>query len=179
MQTGNGIFWLEVGGTLGAFLSGPVSDYVFGGRRLPLVWAPMLVPALVVAALDPAASAGAGTWAIVLLYSLMFTLGFALYMPTTINGLIVVEVTDPRVLGTANGVIGFLSYFGAALGGSPLQTAVATYGWSTGFYTTLAGVAALASVLALSATLCGPPSGGAASATSAVNNAGTAKAKVD
>lgn len=131
---------MELGGVAGTFGAGLVSDLA-GGRRVAVTIAYLVVLAGAVAALAalPAGSAAVDAAAVALV-------GCAVNGPQMMIGLIGAEVTDPRVMATAAGLIGCISYAGAAAAGFPLSALVAARGWGA-FFAALVAASAGAAVL--------------------------------
>ncbi|GJD07140.1 Probable hexose phosphate transport protein [Galdieria sulphuraria] len=59
--------------------------------------------------------------------------GFFLSGPTCLIGLIGAEQSDRRTVATATGLLGYISYLGAAMAGFPVTLAVRTFGWISYF----------------------------------------------
>lgn len=118
---------MEVGGIAGTFSAGVVSD-LFGGRRV-LVTILYLIGMM---------SAVASLWALPHTWSsldfvLFAAVGFMINGPQMMIGLIGAEVCDRRVVATATGFLGWISYLGAAASGLPLSVVIGAGGWSAFF----------------------------------------------
>lgn len=131
----NRVSCMEIGGILGTFSAGIVSDMT-GGRRvivtliyLSLVIAALCVTWYIIPAGAPAAAAFAAFAAI----------GFAINGPQMMIGLIGAEACDRRVVATATGVLGWISYMGAAAAGFPLSVVIRKGGWAAYFIMLLVG----------------------------------------
>jgi MFS transporter, OPA family, sugar phosphate sensor protein UhpC len=59
-----------------------------------------------------------------------------------------VQVVRPDAVGAAQGLLGWISYMGAACAGAPLALAVQKYGWNI-YFTTMVAAAVVMSVLVL------------------------------
>ena len=57
-------------------------------------------------------------------------IGFFIYGPQMLIGLIGAEVSHPRAVGTGNGLLGWIAYIGAAFAGEPISLIVKHFGWS-------------------------------------------------
>jgi MFS transporter, OPA family, sugar phosphate sensor protein UhpC len=115
---------MEVGGIVGTFAAGYLSDAV-GGRRVAVTIGFLvgLAASLVAAAMLPATSASLVDIAV---FSLI---GLFLNGPQCLIGLIGAEVCDIRVVATVSGVLGWVSYGGATVSGLPLSLVVRRFGW--------------------------------------------------
>jgi len=56
-------------------------------------------------------------------------IGFFIYGPQMLIGLIGAEVSHPRAVGTGNGLLGWIAYIGAAMAGEPVAHVVKSFGW--------------------------------------------------
>ncbi len=129
----------ELGGVVGTFGAGVISD-VAGGRRVVVTIAYLLALSISLALLGFAPAGSKLVDA-----ALIAVVGFAINGPQMMIGLIGAEVVEPRVLASAAGILGFLSYGGAIVAGYPLSAIVSTFGW-TSFFSVLAVAAVLAAV---------------------------------
>lgn len=144
---------MEIGGVVGNFSAGMVSDALDGRRvAVTIVYLIGLAGSLVLTGLLPQ---GSGPLFDMVAIGL---LGFFINGPQCLLGLIGAEVSDPRVVATANGVLGWISYAGAAASGLPLSLAIRRHGWSSFFIAmTLSSLCAAVILLPMSA-LKGKPS---------------------
>lgn len=133
---------MEVGGILGTFSAGVVSDSA-GGRRVLVTMTYMVgvVLSLIVAWLVP----GGSVWASFAAFSVF---GFMINGPQMMIGLIGAELCDKRVMATASGMLGWISYLGAAASGFPLSVLVRQMGWPAFFASLIVG--SLGAILSLS-----------------------------
>lgn len=133
---------MEVGGILGTFSAGVVSD-AMDGRRVAVTVGYLLglIGALVATWLIPGGKP-------FLDFAVISVLGFMINGPQMMIGLIGAEVSDKRVVATATGVLGWISYLGAAASGFPLSLAIRKFGW-VGFFAALLGSSILALVCLL------------------------------
>lgn len=115
---------MEVGGIVGTFAAGHLSD-AMGGRRVAVTIGFLvgLAASLVAAAMLPATSS---PWLDIAVVSLI---GLFINGPQCLIGLIGAEVCDIRVVATVSGVLGWVSYSGAAASGLPLSLLVRRFGW--------------------------------------------------
>jgi sugar phosphate permease len=79
-----------------------------------------------------------------LLWLTIAALGFCIYGPQMLIGLCGAELVAPASVGASQGVLGLVSYMGAANAGAPLALIVSKYGWEAYFF-----AMAAASVLAV------------------------------
>lgn len=121
---------MEIGGILGTFSAGIVSDKADGRRvAVCIVYLLGLVAGLISMWLMPAGNA-------LLDFVGISIVGFMINGPQMIIGLIGAEVADRRFVATATGVLGLLSYLGAATSGFPLSVLIRRFGW-LGYFATL------------------------------------------
>lgn len=144
---------LEVGGFFGALSAGMLSDVLVrraeargetgkvGVRtRVVLLYGLATAAALVAFSICP--SVPALQWACVAF------VGFGLYGPQMLIGLCGAEVVRPEAVGATQGLLGWISYLGAACAGAPLAYAVQRFGWSM-YFTTMTAAALIACALVL------------------------------
>ncbi len=137
------IFAFEIGGFCGSFMAGAVSDKVFKGRRGPVnvIYSLGILLCLTILYLS-------GCSQLYLNYLNMFCLGFCVFGPQMLIGMVSTEVSHKRAVGTASGFSGCWSYAGAAMAGYPLGVIAQHTGWS-GFFTILIGASVLGLMLLL------------------------------
>lgn len=130
---------VEVGGIAGTFSAGIVSDWANGRRAaVTIVY---LVGLIVSLAMTWATGGRNALWDFVS----MAVVGFMVNGPQMMIGLIGAEVADKRVVGTANGMLGLISYLGAAASGMPLAFIIQRFKWG-GFFWALLGCSVLSVV---------------------------------
>lgn len=97
-------------GIAGTLVAGPISDRVFGGRRIlpATLYGLLLVAGLVAARLIPPGHPVADSVAI---GACGFAIGGSLVF---LGGLIAIDISPPRSAGAAMGLVGVFSYLGAA-----------------------------------------------------------------
>ncbi len=99
-------------GGAGTLAAGPISDYLFGGRRIPvsLMYGVLLIGGLVAIPLIPPGHMWADSVAV-------SVCGFAIGgLLVFLGGLAAVDISSKRAAGAAMGLIGLLSYLGASAG---------------------------------------------------------------
>ncbi|GJQ08872.1 hypothetical protein GpartN1_g663.t1 [Galdieria partita] len=123
---------MDVGGLAGTFISGILSDRL-EGHRVPVVISFLmgLVVTLLVAFLMSSTAVN-HVW-LDFLFVVLF--GFFLSGPTCLIGLIGAEQSDRRTVATATGLLGYISYLGAAMAGFPVTLAIRRFGWISYFST--------------------------------------------
>jgi len=131
---------LEIAGLVGSLAAGIITDRYFRTRRAPICVAYMLGAALGIVGLWklPAAS---------MLYdaALLFTVGFMVYGPQFLVGVMIADIVTKRAAATAIGLTGLFGYGSSILYGYGLCALVDEYGWDGGFMM-LAGMAVLGAV---------------------------------
>eukprot|EP00747_Dinoflagellata_sp_TGD_P110199 gnl/TRDRNA2_/TRDRNA2_170895_c1_seq1.p1 gnl/TRDRNA2_/TRDRNA2_170895_c1~~gnl/TRDRNA2_/TRDRNA2_170895_c1_seq1.p1 ORF type:complete len:608 (+),score=88.40 gnl/TRDRNA2_/TRDRNA2_170895_c1_seq1:192-1826(+) len=141
---------MELGGLVGSLLAGRLSDYMintakpgqgFVGRRVLVCQVYMLGVAAALTSLwfVPATS-------IPLQWFAIFMVGFFLYGPQMMVGLMGAEVVPTDTVGASQGFLGWIAYLGAAFAGLPLSILVKQYGWQV-FFQTLVTTCFLATAL--------------------------------
>lgn len=114
---------MEVGGMAGTFSAGIVSD-LMDGRRVMVTMVYLFGLLLSLAGLwfGPV---GGRMWDL----GIVGIMGFMINGPQMIIGLVGAEVSEKRVVATASGVLGWISYLGAAASGFPLSLVIRRFGW--------------------------------------------------
>lgn len=121
---------LELLGIPGGILAGMATDYFFKGRRIPVAVICLLGLGLSATALF-LVPAGHGTLDTVCLA----VCGFFAYGPQMlIPGLAAIDFATKKAAGTAVGLTGAFSYFGAMLSGVGSGYLVDKFAWAGGFY---------------------------------------------
>ncbi|CAM0117792.1 putative hexose phosphate transport protein [Rhabdochlamydiaceae symbiont of Dictyostelium giganteum] len=132
LVTANGAtFWFEVGGLIGSLFAGWASDRLFKEKRGPvnvIFSCLMLLSIMALWALPPIA--------LLMDYLLIFIVGFFVFGPQMLIGMVAVELSHKKAAGGATGFIGFIAYLGMASSGYPLTKMVEAFGWS-GFFEAL------------------------------------------
>lgn len=131
----------EIGGILGSLAGGWVSDKVFGGNRGPVNVLFSLLAILGVVGFWYTPTGG-----FVYALALMFVLGFSIFGPQMLIGMVACELSHKRAAGTATGFIGWFAYFGAAAAGYPFGLIIRDHGWSF-FFIALTVCAVISTVL--------------------------------
>lgn len=145
---------LELGGLLGGTLSGVLSDRAIKaaksnpkvglvGRRVQIV---MTYTALCIGVLLGLKAVPAG--AASLQWLVIAALGFTIYGPQMLIGLCGAELISPKSVGASQGILGLISYMGAAGAGIPLSFLQARYGWN-GYFTAMIGACVVSLLLLL------------------------------
>mmetsp|Transcript_12344 Transcript_12344/g.26986 ORF Transcript_12344/g.26986 Transcript_12344/m.26986 type:complete len:162 (+) Transcript_12344:1-486(+) len=115
---------MEIGGLLGTFASGAVSD-LLNGRRILVTLAYFFGLAATLLTVLLTSSVGSG-W---IDSGLMFLLGFFINGPQCLIGLVAAEVSDRRAVATTTGFLGLVSYAGAVAAGWPISKLIRVLGW--------------------------------------------------
>ena len=141
MQAAGFILWFELGGFLGSLTSGWCSDKVFSGKRNPVS---------VLFTLGAIGSLGAIHWNglnwFFLNVVLVFFIGFFIFGPQMLIGMVAAELPNKKAAATSSGFAGCFAYFGAAVAGGPLGYIIGSFGWN-GFFLTLIASGLIASAL--------------------------------
>lgn len=143
LAAGGCVFWFEIGGIFGSLAAGWASDKIFGGRRGPVN---VLFSLAVIFALGAFWAAPPGMAIIDSL--LMFTIGFLIFGPQMLIGMVAAELAGKKAAGSATGFVGLVAYIGAATAGYPLGKICQVFGWQ-GFFTAVAVCGALSVLLLL------------------------------
>ncbi len=126
---------IEFAGAAGMVSMGWVSDK-FGGRRgrvNVLCMAPLLIIFTAIVFV-PATM----LWLDMALFSM---LGFFVYVPVMFSGVMSLDLTSKKAVGTAAGFVGFFGYVGRVIQGKGLGWLVETYGWNTALWSVVASTA--------------------------------------
>lgn len=133
---------LELAGVAGSFTSGVASDAAAGRRvAVTLAYLAGLVGSLAALAAAPAG----GFWANA---AAAAAAGFCINGPQVLIGLVGAEATRGKGTATALGVLGVISYMGAAVAGWPLTVVIQRGGWGVFGGVIVAAVLAACAVLA-------------------------------
>lgn len=108
------VMWFEVGGLLGSLVAGWASDKIFEGKRGPInvLFSFCVVGAIGALWLFPVQT-------IVIDYLLVFVIGFLIFGPQMLIGMVAVELSHKKAAGGANGFISFIAYLGMSSAGYP------------------------------------------------------------
>mmetsp|Transcript_17466 Transcript_17466/g.36260 ORF Transcript_17466/g.36260 Transcript_17466/m.36260 type:complete len:504 (-) Transcript_17466:663-2174(-) len=127
---------MELGGIFGTFSSGIISDHLHG-RRVPVIVGYLAGLGLSLFSLSTFSGVHP-----MLDFALVGLSGFFINGPQCLVGLLGAELADKRVIATTSGILGWISYGGAAASGLPLTWVVSRYGWRSYFDTLLFSTAA-------------------------------------
>ncbi len=117
---------LPLGGILGSYLAGWMTDRFFGGRRAPLICMLMLVLSGLTLTFYTLARVGLGTALIVLVCT-----GFAIYGPQVLLvGTAAIDMARKGTPAAAVGLVNFMGYMGAFCGDQVTGILVDHYSWS-------------------------------------------------
>ena len=130
----------ELAGLFGSILAGILTDKFFRSRRAPVCVLYMLGTAVAVLAFWKAPE-GNGTADGFLLGAV----GFLIYGPQFLVGVMTADIVSKRAAATAIGLTGFFGYLSGILSGWGLGRIVEQYGWDAGFRTL--AVASLAAAI--------------------------------
>ena len=142
LAAGACVFWFEIGGIFGSLAAGWTSDKIFRGRRGPVN---VLFSFAVIFALYAFWQAPGGFP--VLDSALMFLVGFFIFGPQMLIGMVAAELAGKKAAGSATGFVGFVAYIGAATAGYPLGKICQEFGWEGFFFSV--GLCGVLSVLLL------------------------------
>lgn len=131
MQAGGLASLFEVGGFLGMFSAGWISDRLFKAKRGPVnaLFALVLLFAVLGFRFIPAGYAWLDS-------SMIIACGFGTFGPQMLIGVAVVEFAHKKASATASGLACWIAYLGAALAGCPLGKVIDAFGWE-GFFVAL------------------------------------------
>lgn len=137
---------LPIGGILGSYFAGWMTDRFFGGRRAPLICMLLLVLSGLTLVFYSVVSIGVIPALIVLVCT-----GFAIYGPQVLLvGTAAIDLAKSSTPAAAVGLVNFMGYMGAFAGDQVTGMVVDNYGWSAalGFWAGCAlGGAAVVSLL--------------------------------
>lgn len=130
----------EIGGFFGSLVAGWMSDKKFGGKRGPvnILFTLGTMASLLLLTVVPAQYFYANT--------VMFLIGFFIFGPQMLIGMVAAELSHKKAAGTATGFAGCFAYAGAACAGYPCGVICEQYGWS-GFMALLVMCSAAALML--------------------------------
>ncbi|MGR3973701.1 MAG: MFS transporter [Candidatus Rhabdochlamydia sp.] len=142
LVTANGAtFWFEIGGLVGSLFAGWTSDKIFKENRGPVnvIFSFLMVLSLIALWILPPLT-------LVMDYLLIFIIGFFVFGPQMLIGMVAVELSHKKAAGGATGFIGFIAYLGMASSGYPLTKMIEMFGWN-GFFEALIICAVVCTVL--------------------------------
>lgn len=133
----------DVGGFCGSLAAGWASDRLFNAYRGPVnfLYAVGIVIGVTAFWFLPAGYPLLDT-------CLVLFLGFMVYGPQMLIGVMAVELSPKQAASTATGFVGCFAYMGAAMAGYPLGAIIDTWGWN-GYFCALAVGGALAVLMLL------------------------------
>ncbi len=76
-------------------------------------------------------------------------IGFLVYVPVMFSGVMSLDLTSKKTVGTAAGFVGFFGYAGRVIQGQGLGWTAEYYGWNAAIWTVVIATAAAAALLAL------------------------------
>ena len=118
----------ELAGLAGCLIAGWVTDRFLGGRRAPACVLWMLLCAVFVVLFWNAPD-GNLPWATFCLAGI----GFTVYGPQFLGGLMSADLAGKRAAGTAVGFHGFFGYLSGILSGYGMSSLVERFGWNGAF----------------------------------------------
>jgi OPA family sugar phosphate sensor protein UhpC-like MFS transporter len=141
ITAGSCICWFEIGGGVGALVAGWMSDKLLKGNRGPVNILYCFASLFAVTALwfSPAQSP-------ILDAAIIFMIGFFVFGPQMLIGMVATEICIKKAAGTATGFVGCLAYFGAAVAGYPVAKITQEMGWSM-FFVILGACSLIATLL--------------------------------
>lgn len=135
----------EAGGFMGSLAAGWVSDRIFTGKRAPV----NVLCTLGLILILPLFWFSPGGYAWLDAVS-MFFIGFLIFGPQMLIGMVAAEMVHKSAAATASGFVGLFAYLGAASAGYPLGKIAQEWGWNGVFWVLLlCCAAALACLLPL------------------------------
>jgi len=118
----------ELGGFLGSLAAGWSSDLIFRGKRVPVI----VLCSLAICCLLPAFQGFKTSW-VLLDGAFLFLLGFFIFGPQMLIGMVPAELSHKKAAATATGFAGCFAYVGGALAGGPLGAMTKQWGWDIFF----------------------------------------------
>jgi OPA family sugar phosphate sensor protein UhpC-like MFS transporter len=138
LAAGTCIFWFEAGGFIGSLIAGFGSDIIFKGRRGPMN---IIFTLGVIATIYLMWKTPGGN--LILDSVFIFFIGFFIFGPQMLIGIVATELSHKDAAGTANGFVGWFAYIGGAIAGGPLGFMINKYGWE-GYFIILVGCSIIA-----------------------------------
>jgi OPA family glycerol-3-phosphate transporter-like MFS transporter len=131
-QGGFSTLLIEFSGAAGMLVMGWISDQI-GGRRARVSVCSML-PLLIIFPAILFTNKGA-LWLDLVLFAL---LGFFVYTPVLFSGVVSLDLTTKKAVGTAAGFVGFFGYLGRVIQAEGLGRISKYYGWTPAIWSVLA-----------------------------------------
>ncbi len=141
MQAASSILWFEIGGFVGSLFAGWSSDWFFGGKRNPVNLLFTLGALFALLTLH-----GNEFQSFLLDVAIIFFVGFFIFGPQMLMGMVAAELTHKKAAATSSGFAGCFAYLGAAVAGGPLGMVIQFGGWDL-FFTFLVSCGITASAL--------------------------------
>lgn len=114
----------EAGGFLGSLAAAWASDSLFGGNRNPV----NVLCTLGLVFVLPVFWFSPGNFALLESFT-MFIMGFLIFGPQMLIGMVAAEMVHKSAAATATGFVGLFAYLGAATAGYPLGIIAQEWGW--------------------------------------------------
>lgn len=141
-QGGLSTFFIEFAGAAGMLTMGRLSDKLGGRRGRVSVLA--MVPLLLAFAAIRVTPRGL-LWLDMTLFAVI---GFFVYTPVMFSGVMSLDLTNKKAVGTAAGFVGFFGYVGRVIQGKGLGWLANHYGWDAGLWAVLVCTALAMGLLA-------------------------------
>ena len=135
LSTASGLTALfELAGLFGCLLSGWVTDRFLGGRRAPACVLWMVMCSVFVFSMWQSTSTNPAVYAF-----LLAGIGFSVYGPQFLVGVMVADLATKRAAGTAVGLSGMFGYMSGIISGGLMGYVAKNYGWNAGVAVILIG----------------------------------------
>jgi OPA family glycerol-3-phosphate transporter-like MFS transporter/OPA family sugar phosphate sensor protein UhpC-like MFS transporter len=135
LHTASGLTALfELAGLFGCLVSGWVTDRFLGGRRAPACVLWMMMCSAFVFAMWQSTSTNPAVYAF-----LLSGVGFSVYGPQFLVGVMVADLATKRAAGTAVGLSGLFGYMSGFISGGLMGYVATHYGWDAGVAVILGG----------------------------------------
>ena len=117
-------FWFEIGGLVGSFVAGLISDFFFRGDRWKVN---MLYLFIILGSVISLAFINHSNY--FLNVAIVFMIGWGVYGPQVLYAVGLIEITHKDAAGAATGTYGLFTYIGAALSGLPIALVQKNFEW--------------------------------------------------
>ena len=117
-------FWFEIGGLVGSFFAGIISDFIFKGDRWKVN---MLFLFIILGSVISLAFINPDHYYLNVI--IFFMIGWGVYGPQVLYAVGLIEITHKDAAGAATGTYGLFTYIGAALSGLPIALIQENFEW--------------------------------------------------
>ncbi len=128
LSAGISIFWFETGGSIGMLIIGFINYKIIKNTKMIIIMTFYFILLVILSIILWCVPVGYN----IIEYTLIGFMGFLIFGPQVLIGLMSINIVNKKIACTANGFIGCWSYIGAAITGYPLGLII-NYSWNMYF----------------------------------------------